>query len=424
MGRPKKSNKLNETEITIDSSKEYAITSAFSAFLSSNDIESSLTDDIVKIPSGIDLLDAITDGGIPCKFSMYIGKPGSGKSTLLASFIKNGQKLWGDKFITIYADSEESMSQKRLKELGCTHPVHIVNGLTIEKLFKCVESICSFKSSQSDLIDIPSLIIWDSIANTQTEQLLASEELSNTDGARRANVLSRLIPKYIDKLVKYNIALVAVNQFRQKLNMNGMPAAADMRFMKQDQTLPGGQTVNFNAYQLFEVEQGPAYPNDPYGYTMSPVKVRAIKNKAFSPNIPIVINFNPSRGFSNFWTNYEFLKSRKYIDVGATCKLKSYPTKTFRQKQASNLYNENKEWREAFDSDLKSALQEFIEENSGGDIDGIYWDPDVKTEEKEPFVWNPNNKSKDKEKEILLEDISAQIEEEQEDSSKFIEDEE
>lgn len=392
----KKSSKTDMSEMSADNNN---ISALFASFLSANDIESTTTDDMVKIPSGIDLLDAITDGGIPCKFSMYIGKPGSGKSTLLASFIKNGQKLWGDKFLAIYADSEESISQKRLQELGCTHPVHVVNGLTVEKVFRCVETLCSMKSANPELLKIPSIIIWDSIANTQTEDMLASDELSNTDGARRANVLSRLVPKYVDKLVKYNIALVAVNQLRQKLNMNGMPAAADMRFMKQDQTLPGGQTVNFNAYQLFEVEQGPAYPNDPYGYPMSPVKVRAIKNKAFSPNIPIVINFNPSRGFSNFWTNYEFLKARKYIEAGASCRLKSYSVKSFRQKQASNLYNEDSEFRAAFDADLKSALAEFIEENSGGDIDGIYWDPETRTVESEPVIWqNPK-----KNNEILLE---------------------
>ena len=399
MARPKKSSSSSES-ITIDMTQANPISAAFASFLSNNDIESSLTDDIVKIPSGIDLLDSITDGGIPCKFSMYIGKPGSGKSTLLASFIKSGQKIWGEKFIAVYADSEESMSQKRLKELGCIYPVHIVNGLTVEKLFKCVEQVCAFKSSQPELMEIPSIIIWDSIANTQTSDMLDSDELSNTDGARRANVLARLIPKYIDKLVKYNIALVAVNQLRQKLNMTGMPAAADMRFMKQDQTLPGGQTVNFNAYQLFEVEQGPSYANDPYGYTMSPVKVRAIKNKASSPNIPITINFNATLGFSNFWTNYEFLKTRKYIDAGASCRLKSYPTKSFRQKQASNIYTEDADFRAAFDADLKNAIEEFKRENSGGDIDGIYWDPEVRSTEAEPVIWQKPTKKQ----EILLEE--------------------
>jgi len=125
----------------------------------------------------------------------------------------------------------------------------------------------------------------------------------------------------------------------------------------------------------------------------------AIKNKAFTPNIPVEINFNHHRGFSNFWTNYEFLKKQKYITAGAHCRLNSMPTVSFRQKQASSLYVTNPDWKEAFDADLKDALDKFIEEHSGGDIEGIYWDPDERTVEKAPttLAW-VENRDKNEEK--------------------------
>ena len=387
----------SSTPSSTDEGVDFSITNTFSEFLSNTaDIKSSLNDEIKKIPSGIDLIDAITGGGIPCKFTVYMGKPGAGKSSLIVNYIKNAQKLWGQKAIIVYCDSEESMTQKRLKDFGCTLPVNIINGMTVEKLFKTLEAICLFKEKNPDLLDIPSILVWDSIANTMTEDVMQSEELSNTDGARRANVLARYLPKYVDKLVKYNIALVAVNQYRVKLAMGGGPVSADIRGMGQDKTAPGGQTVAFNAFQLFDVEQGPAFKNDPYGYPMSPIKVRAIKNKAFTPNIPVNICFNHHRGFSNFWTNFEFLKERKYIQAGAFCKLNSMPTQSFRQKQASLLYKENPEWRNAFNDDLQKALAEFIEENSGGDIEGIFWDPDYREEEKSPttLAWFEKNKDK------------------------------
>ena len=398
MARPKKNTSSTSSK---NEGVDFSITNAFQAFLSdTTDIIASTTDDFLKIPSGLDIIDAITGGGIPCRFSVYMGKPGAGKSSLLVNYIKNGQKLWGDKFIAVYCDSEESMTQKRFKDFGCTMDVNIVNGLTVEKLFKTVEALCLFKSQNKEYLEIPSMIVWDSIANTMTEKVMDNEDLSNTDGAVRAGILARLLPKYADKLTKYNIALVAVNQYRVKMAMGGGPVAADMRGMKQDQTYPGGQAVGFNAFQLFDVEQGPLYKDDPYGYPMAPVKVRAIKNKAFSPNIPVEINFNHHRGFSNFWTNYEFLKKQKYITAGAHCRLNSMPTVSFRQKQASSLYVTNPDWKEAFDADLKDALDKFIEEHSGGDIDGIYWDPDERTVEKAPttLTWVENRDKNEQKK--------------------------
>lgn len=364
MGRkPKNSN----TEVSAESTVGTSISDAFQSFLSNaSQIESSLEDKFVQIPTGIDIFDLVSGGGIPCKFSMLMGKPGSGKSTLAVAVIKNGQKIWGKDFIAVYADSEESMSQKRLSDLGCKYPVNIVTGLTVEKLFKTVEALCSFKAQTPESIEIPSLIVWDSIANTVTEDSMASEELSNTDGARRASALSRYLPKYIDKLSKYNIALLAINQYRTKLAMGGGPVSADIRNLKQDLTIPGGQSVSFNAFQLFDVDQGPPYKNDPYGIQMAPVKIKAIKNKSFTPNIPVIINFNAHRGFSNFWTNFEFLKTYKYIQTGNFCKLLSMSDVSFRQKQASALYTENAEWRAAFDRDLKKAMDEFKAEYEGG----------------------------------------------------------
>lgn len=397
MGRPRKNDISNKVIESNSENSDNSLANAFSVFLQDNTkIVSKTNDEIVKIPSGIDLIDAVTDGGIPCKFSVYMGKPGSGKSSLLVSYIKNGQKLWGEKFIAVYCDSEESITQKRFEEFGCKHPVNIVNSLTIEKVFKVLDQLCLFKSQNKEMLEIPSIFVWDSIANTMTEKTIDNEDLSNTDGAVRASIIARLLPKYIDKLVIHNIAMVAVNQYRVKLSMGPTPQAADIRGMKQDQTYPGGQAVGFNAFQMWDVDQGPALKDDPYGYPMAPVKMRAIKNKAFTPNIPIEVMFNHHRGFSNFWTNFEFLKKQKYITPGAHSYLNSLSTVKFRQKNASSLYLENEEWRNNFNEDLKSALADFIRVNSGGDLDAIYWDPEIKTVETEPttLAWFEKNKNK------------------------------
>jgi len=324
----------------------------------------------MTIPTGLDVLDAILGGGVGTGFVQFIGPPGSGKSALVSKIIATGQRKWPGKFISVYLDSEESMTSDRLAQLGVVNPkVEPYNSMTIEKIFQIVEGIATYKEENPSLADIPSVIVWDSIANTLTEAGTLSEDPNQVLG-QKARVLSHLLPKYVAKLNKYKISLVAINQLRDKIDIGIFKTPNDLKFLG-DKQLPGGKAQLFNAMQIFYFRPIGDIKGE-YGFLGTKVKGKTVKNKLFSPNIETELIFSFERGFSNFWTNFEFLKSTKRINSGAWCYLVDYPEKKFRQVQAIELYRSDPKFKECFEREIKDAIQtEIIDKYKSTDISSI-----------------------------------------------------
>ena len=61
------------------------------------------------------------------------------------------------------------MSTDRLAQLGVRYPkIRPYTDITVEKVFKFVEALCSYKENNPQYLDYPSVIVWDSLANTLT----------------------------------------------------------------------------------------------------------------------------------------------------------------------------------------------------------------------------------------------------------------
>lgn len=341
------------------SKKEEALSSiktGFGQFLLDNKIIEDIGENSNVLPTGIDLLDSILGGGFSMNFVQVVGHSGGGKSTLVSKIIANGQEIWGEDFISVYCDSEQSMSERRLKSLGAKLPVQLINDVTIEKVFKIIENLVVYKEMNKKYIDIPSIIVLDSLANTPSEKQTITEDHSETLGATKAKIWANYLPTAILKLKKYNICLMCVNQYRQKIDMNPYAKAEKpLKFMNQNYNIPGGNSVYYNSYQLIEVKQKKEI--ETYGFPAINTEIKLIKNKNFTPNIIIDVVCNYSKGFLNFWTNFEMLKKYKYISATKTCSLKSCPQPTFYTKNAIKTYLENEEWREAFDKDVEDCIK-------------------------------------------------------------------
>lgn len=323
------------------------------------------------ISTGIDVLDALLGGGVGTSFVEIVGQPGAGKSALAARLLATAQRKYLGKFIGVYLDSEEVMTKERLAQLGVNHPkITPITKLSVEKVFKIIEGICAFKEEykkkDKSVLDTPSIVIWDSIANTQAESGLVVEDPNKIIGLK-ARLLSFYLPKYVQKLNKYNISLVAINQLRDKLDMGQYAPAPTLKFLA-DKSIPGGNAPLFNAVQLLYL-QVKSDLKEVYGFNGISVKGRLVKNKLFTPNIDFLMLFSYERGFSNFWTNYELLKEYKRISAAAWCTLNAYPGKKFRQKDAIKFYREDPQFREIWDSEVKDVIDvEYIQKyKSSGD---------------------------------------------------------
>lgn len=314
------------------------------------------------VPTGIQLLDSVLGGGFAQgAMNITVGLPGCGKTMLNIQTMGNAQIYFDHKTFCFCLDSEHSTTTRRLSNLGVRYPKirPYSQELTVEKFFKFIETTCIYKEDKN-VINIPSIILFDSIANTLTQKEMEAVDPKDVVGFR-SRVYSLLLPKYAAKCSKYNITILAINQLRDNITMGMFPKQGDLKFLSNDFNMPGGKAWKYNACHLLEMKQRSLSKNDieRYGNDFM-VEVIAVKNKLFRPKIPVKIIGDFTRGFSNFWTNFVFLVDNNMINTGSWNTLKTYPTKKFRTKELLTLYRSDKDFKQAFDEAVLNTLNEQI----------------------------------------------------------------
>lgn len=348
---PKEKNEKIENDQVLD------LQEALNKFiLDKTDISNNDGGIIERLPTSIDLLDAILGGGLGVgTFSLLVGCPGTFKSALLCQIIAATQKKYLKKCTATYHDSESAMSMERISKLGVNNPkIKPYDDVTVESIFKTIEATSAFKQL-NNILDYPSIIAWDSIANTSTEKERTTDNINETIGLR-ARLMSALFPRYLPKMKENKISLIAVNQLREKMAMGQFAPAADLKYMG-DKEIPGGQAIKFNAFHLVLLKNLGDIKYDQYGFNGILLEAKCIKNKFFAPNIPIrmIVDFNT--GISNFWTNYNFLVDKKKMESGAWNYLVAMPELKFRTKDALENYNTNQKFKDLFNKEVKDTIK-------------------------------------------------------------------
>ncbi len=363
-----KSEIVDSGNINEDKEKTKQLYDEFSSFLETKVeiIADSGTKEVIS--TGIDLVDAILGGGFAIgSLCIIVGQPGSGKTMLAIKTLGQGQIQYKGELIGAFLDSEEATTTIRLANLGVNNPqLKPYTDITVEKVFKFLEGLSVFKQEKK-IVDTPSIVVWDSIANTLSQKERETDD-PNTVIGYKARLLSILIPKYVAKFAQNNICCLAVNQLRDVLNIGQFAPPKDLKFMSATKDMPGGNVLKFNAFQLVEMKvksaiaPGATEDSAKYGFEGVIVKLKCVKNKLFPPNIEIEIVGSFTTGFSNFWTNYNFLKNTKRLTSGAWNYLVSLPEKKFRTKDAPELYKTDDDFRKAYDAAVKEAINtEIIE---------------------------------------------------------------
>ncbi len=351
---------VEKEESDVSLSKEDEAKKLYSEFSSFLEQKEGFVEDVgVKqtVSTGIDLADAILGGGFAIgALNIIVGQPGSGKTMLAIQVLAQGQKQYQGKLLGAFLDAEESTTTVRMANLGVKYPkIKPYVDITVEKVFKFLETLCVFKS-EKDLIETPSVVIWDSIANTLTVKEREAEDPKSVIGYK-ARVLSMTIPQYVSKCAQNNICLLAVNQLRDVMSLDMFAPPKDLKFMTSSKDMPGGNVLKFNAFQLVEMKVGKVIEPEKLGFEGIRVKMKCVKNKLFPPNVEISLVGSFTSGFSNFWTNYEFLRDHKRMVTGAWNYLVDLPDKKFRTKDAMKIYNENEDFKTAFDKAVKETIQ-------------------------------------------------------------------
>lgn len=363
---PNELNEMSDEEVVDSASDEIRdLYLEFSSFM--EDKVKIKSDDGVKetIPTGIDVLDAAMGGGFAIgTLSMIAGNPGCGKSMLAIQAMANAQMKYLKDVLVGYLDSEEATTTIRMANLGVRNPkIKPYTDITVEKVFKFIEGLCLYKEMKG-IIDQPSVIIWDSIANTLSQKEREVEDINSALG-QKARMLSILIPKYVSKLSMYNVCLITVNQLRDSIQIGPFSSPKELNFMRQGKTIPGGNTLRYNAFHLLEMKVKSVVDVEKFGFDGIVCEVKCVKNKLFPPNIPINIVGNFVTGFDNFWTNYLYLIENKRLTSAAWCYLNSMPQTKFRTKEAKDLYLNDQTFKTAFDEAVKETIKiELIDKNT------------------------------------------------------------
>lgn len=345
----------DEDKEFITSNQETEFQFEFDSFLNKKLEISNESDDAEKISTGFDIIDCLTGGGFTIgQFIQFAGLPGSFKSTLMAQILGNAQKQYNGKLLAVYYDTEVAMTQKRLAQLGvCNPPMKPYDDVTVETLFKTIEAMCAYKEAKN--ITTPSVIVWDSIANTTTTKERSTDEINQTMGLKQ-KLLSQLFPRYLGKMRKYKICLWGINQLRDKLDVGMFGPPPDLAGLN-NYDVPGGKAIKFNSSMFLKLQNRAEFAEEMYGFKGRLLECIFIKNKSFSPLIKFNLIAGFSKGISNFWTNYKLLVDNKRIQAGAWNKILVLPEVKFRTKDAENLYETDAKFKEAFDKEVKDVLK-------------------------------------------------------------------
>lgn len=322
------------------------------------------TGEYLALPTGVKVLDAILGGGF-CQgaLSQIIGKPGTFKSALLAQVIGYNQQLFIKRFFPMYFDSETTMSKERLMSLGITNPpIEPNTKVSVETIFKAIQAISNYVQ-QSDIENLVNIIGWDSIANTATDAEMKAEhdDINKTTGLR-ARMLSSLFPRYLNRMRKNNISVIAINQLRDKISMGGFgeDKTSDIRFLG-DNVIPGGKAIIFNSHHILHMKTVGNKNLDPevYGFQGCKLKATCYKNKFCPPNITVELFVDYTSGISDFWTSYNFLTEHKAIKASAWNKFTDHADYgNWRTKDAKSRYDDpNDDFKQIFDKVVDETIK-------------------------------------------------------------------
>ena len=220
-------------------------------------------------------------------------------------------------------------------------------------------------------VPVPTIFIIDTVTALQSKQLLEENtEMGSLlyESGSQAKANNALAQRLAGTIGDPNITILAINHIRIDPGSPGAPKAKRVQYLNVDETCPGGTGFpQFSDYFLKmvpsesltnKIDEGFAIPGKIIRCTV--VKSRlSYDGRQFE----LVLTAN---GFSNAWSNLQFLRANKYLSgAGAHLFLKDSSgreTQKFSMRNWENLYEGNQEFRDIADAVLSEALMSIVPE--------------------------------------------------------------
>ena len=319
-------------------------------------------------------------------YVMFIGRSCSGKTSLAIQMACNIVRPYenGEVYLD---DVEAATSITRVKQLSGWSDdeieekfIHRNVGITSEEFYRNINKIYKLKMEMKDQLTIttdkvddkgqpieilePTVYILDSLAVLSTDAISEEEELSgqmSQTAVARANaaIFRRILPK----LKQANIILFVINHVNQKVNINPMmPTKAQINYLKQDESIPGGNTPLYLANNIFRVDTASKLTSDKeYGIDGFMTKITIIKSRSNRAGQEIDLVYNQNRGFDNIYSNFTLLKQEKRIGgAGRSFYIQGCDNVKFAQKTFKEKLMAEAELQRVYKSTMRDLLSQFI----------------------------------------------------------------
>ena len=255
------------------------------------------------LTTGCYVLDAIMGGGLPLGRIVEIyGDTSTGKSLIAAQACASIQEEGG---IAVYIDTESAVSIDIMKAVGVDADTLIYSSPdTVEEVFKSFETALEMVLNDKDFINVPFLIVWDSIAAT-TSKAEQEKDTGETGYLSHSRIISQGFRKNARLVSKGNVAVLLLNQTRKKIGVQFGDTVATF----------GGYATGF--YSSIRVQLSVAEhirekkTKREIGIR---IKAKVVKNKVACPGREVLLPVYFGHGIDDAEALFDFLKEAEIIE--------------------------------------------------------------------------------------------------------------
>ena len=267
---------------------------------------------------------------------MCIGKAGTAKTTFAVQAATSIVAPYPNSVI-IHEDLERGSSKSRIQNVSGWTPAMVQHryilrqqGITAESFYERVKIHCNQKMEAAAKMPeeftyftglfnsygkpiykiIPSVIILDSLPLLMPKDLTEEEKLAGQmSTTSQAKTNARIFRTIAPDLAKANVILFVVNHINQNVNISNMPKSAQINYLKQDETLPGGHMALYLSNNIIKFTTSTKLTDEKeFGINGFYSKVQLVKSRTNRAGQEVKMVYNQDYGFDRMLTNFVTLK--------------------------------------------------------------------------------------------------------------------
>ena len=316
-----------------------------------------------------------------------IGRSGCGKTTWAVQTAANIVRPFPASCI-FHDDIEGGITPYRIEVLTGFHGEELKakyitrnTGITAENLYERVKMIHDIKMENHEDYEydtgcfdsngerifkmVPTVYLLDSVALLMPSKFTEEEELSGSMSATAAaKTNSSNFKRIIPMLKSANIIFMAINHINKKIDINPMQRTkSQVSYLKQDESLPGGNTVIYLTNLLLRFDDNSKLKEDEaFGIAGNLVDITLVKSRNNRAGKSCTLVFDQDKGFDPELSLFVMLKNNKRINgAGAYLYIGDKSDYKFSQKNFKDKLKEIPELRQAFIEEVMDMLKQDLD---------------------------------------------------------------